>query len=418
MLGFSRDAGGHARLSGTRLSDLIAAAGVATPVYVYDLDAIAEEARALSTGFGGVPHLVAYAVKANSAGSVLRAIAATGAGADVVSGAELELTLACGIVPERVVISGVAKSDAEIDLAIARGIFAIQAESVEEIERVAARARAAKRRARLSLRVNPGVEIDSHAHIATGHDAAKFGIARGDLARAWQCVDAARDALDAVGISAHVGSLLVTVDPYLRSARAVCDAARARRAAGHALEFVDFGGGFGIDYGSSAAPPPAEFARAAVALLRSENLTDLTLVVEPGRALVGAHGVLVASVLQGKRSAERRWAMIDAGMNDLIRPALYAARHRIEPLDRPPSGPASRVVGPVCESSDDFGEHELGDPLPAQVVIRDAGAYGFVMSSVYNGRTLPAEVFVAGGAVQAVSKSRSSAEWIESRLKA
>jgi len=416
MLGFARDADGHARLSGTRLSDLIGAAGVATPAYVYDLDAIAEEARALSGGFGGAPHVVAYAVKANSAGSILRAIAATGAGADVVSGAELELVLACGFAPERVVISGVAKTDAEIDLAIARGILAIQAESVEEIERVAARARAAKRRARLSLRVNPGVEIDSHAHIATGHDAAKFGIARSGLDRAWQRVDAAGDALDVVGISAHVGSMLATVDPYLRSARAVCEAARARRVAGHPLQFIDFGGGFGIDYGSSAAPAPAEFARAAVALLSSEELSDLMLVVEPGRALVGAHGVLVASVVQGKRSGERRWAMIDAGMNDLIRPALYAARHRIEPLDRPPSGPASRVVGPVCESSDDFGEHELGDPLPQQVVIRDAGAYGYVMSSVYNGRALPAEVFVAGGAVQSVSQSRGSAEWIESRL--
>jgi diaminopimelate decarboxylase len=416
MLGFSRDARGHALLSGTRLSELIAAAGGPTPAYLYDLDAIADTTRALIAGFGDVPHLVAYAVKANSAGSILRAIAGAGAGADVVSGAELELVLACGVAPERIVISGVAKTDAEIDLAIARGIQAIQAESVEEIERIAARARAAKRRARVSLRVNPGVEIDSHAHIATGHDAAKFGITRPDLAAAWQRVDGARAELEAVGVSAHVGSLLASVDPYLSSARAVCEAARARRAAGHGLSFVNFGGGFGIDYGSKAVPPPADYTRAAVALLKSEGLADLRVVVEPGRALVGPYGVLVARVVQGKQSGTRRWAMIDAGMNDLIRPALYAARHRIEPVDGLPAGPASRVVGPVCESSDDFGEHELGEPLPELVVIRDAGAYGFVMASEYNGRALPAEVFVARGAVQSVSRGRGPAAWIESRL--
>lgn len=418
MHGFRRDGQGLAELGGVPLARLLAEAGAGTPAYVYDLDAIAAEARALVAAFGSAPHIVAYAVKACSAGSVVRALATAGTGADVVSGAELEVALGCGISPGRVVMSGVGKTDRELDRAIAAGIRAIQLESVEEIARVAARARAGGTRARVSLRINPGVEIDSHAHVATGHDEAKFGIAVADVAVAWQHIDAAGDALDAVGVSTHVGSMLAEPGPYLESARIVCDAARARRAAGHPLAFIDFGGGFGIDYGGHPVQPPAAFARAAVDLAKREGLDDLLLVVEPGRALVGAHGVLVASVVQGKQSGARRWAMIDAGMNDLVRPALYGALHRVEPLDRAPGGASWRVVGPVCESADDFGEHALGDALPAAVVIRDAGAYGFSMASEYNGRALPAEIFVSGGKVVKTSPSPGTAAWVRRRLDA
>ncbi len=418
MHGFGRDARGSALLGDAPLARLLAEAGTGTPAYFYDLDAIAAEARALVAAFGDAPHVVAYAIKACSAGSVVRTLAAAGTGADVVSGAELEVALGCGIAPERIVMSGVAKTDAEIDRAIAAGIRAIQLESVEEIVRVAARARASGGRARVSLRINPGVEIDSHAHVATGHDEAKFGIAVGDLAAAWQRIDAAGDALDAVGVSTHVGSMLAETAPYLESAAVVCDAARARRDAGHALAFIDFGGGFGIDYGGRPVRPPADFARAAVELAKRERLDDLVLVVEPGRALVGAYGVLVASVVQDKQSGSRRWTMIDAGMNDLVRPALYGALHRVEPLEREPGGARSRVVGPVCESADDFGEHALGDARPAAVVIRDAGAYGFSMASEYNGRALPAEVFVSGGKVVKTSPSPGAAAWVKRRLDA
>lgn len=418
MYGFRRDAGGAACFGAASLAGLLAESGVGTPAYVYDLDAMAAEARDLIQGFGDAAHVVAYAVKACSAGSVVRTLCAAGAGADVVSGAELEVALGSGIRPDRIVMSGVAKTNAEIDRAIAAGIRAIQIESVEEIGRVAARARAAGTRARVSLRINPGVEIDSHAHVATGHDEAKFGIAETDLAGAWQRLDAEPDALAGVGVSTHVGSMLTETAPYLASARVVCAVARARRAAGRPLEFVDFGGGFGIDYGGHPVRPPADFARAAVALLREEKLGDLALVVEPGRALVGAHGVLVASVVQGKHSGQRRWAMIDAGMNDLVRPALYGALHRVEPLEREPGGARWRVVGPVCESADDFGAHALGDALPAAVVIRDAGAYGFSMASEYNGRALPAEVFVSGGKVERTSRSPGVAAWVKRRLEA
>jgi diaminopimelate decarboxylase len=326
--------------------------------------------------------------------------------------------MACGIPAQKIVMSGVAKRDTELDFAISSRLLAIQAESVEEVFRIASRARALGRQARVAFRLNPGVEIESHAHISTGHDKAKFGITRADVGRAFEAVDANADTLVAVGLSTHIGSMLGEVAPYLKSAEHVCDVARARRASKAGLEYVNFGGGFGIDYGTGQSAQPADFARAAVELLQARGLGDLMLVAEPGRSMVGAHGVLVATVVQSKVSAEHQWLMIDAGMNDLLRPALYGAKHRIEPLDREPSLPEWRVVGPVCESSDDFGEHPLGPRAPETVVIRDAGAYSFTMASEYNGRALAAEVFVKQGTVSSVSPSPGAAAWVKRRLQA
>ncbi len=415
--GLTRDSSGKAGFGGRAIERLLEEARVSTPAYVYDLDGIRRETQALDEAFGDAPHIVAYAVKANSASTIVRAIGESGGGADVVSAGELDLALASGIVPNKIVMSGVAKGDDEIDRAIATGIRAIQLESVEEAERVAARAASARQTTGVSIRLNPSVEIDSHAHIATGHDEAKFGVAKSDVARAWAVVDAAAE-LRAVGVSTHVGSMLREPGPYVESARAVCDEAHARAAAEKPLEFVDFGGGFGVDYGGAPVEPPAVFARAALGLLRDQKLEHLTLVVEPGRSLVGAHGVLVARVIQAKKSAERRWLLLDAGMNDFIRPALYESRHRIEPLERAPGGKVWRVVGPVCESADDFGEHELGDDPPSAILIRDTGAYGFTMASEYNGRAVPAEVFVAGGRVVKVNPSPGRKAWVEARLRA
>ncbi|HEX6274935.1 MAG TPA: diaminopimelate decarboxylase [Polyangiaceae bacterium] len=417
MFGFRRNAQGEALLSGTRISDLLARASVGTPAYLYDLDGLGEAAGALEASFGDAPHVIAYAVKANTAGSVIRTLAARGVGADVVSGAELEVALGAGVPAERIVMSGVAKQDWELDLALGRKLHAVQVESIEELERLAARARALGVVARVALRINPSVELDGHAHVATGHDAAKFGVATADVGAAWERV-ARTPELRAVGVSSHVGSMLHDTEPYLRSARAVCDAARAGVAKGLTLEYVSFGGGFGIDYGGKPAAEPSAFVRSALGLLAEQGLGSFELVIEPGRSLVGPFGVLAATVVQAKQSGGRRWVMIDAGMNDLIRPALYGAKHRIEPLERAPSDTSWRVVGPVCESSDDFGEHPLGPEPPAHVAVRDAGAYGFVMASEYNGRPLPAEVFVSGGEVTRVSASPGRAAWVRRRLDA
>lgn len=387
------------------------------PIYAYDLDGIEATGRALLAAVGDNA-IVAYAVKANSAGSVLRRLAAAGTGADVVSGGELELARRAGMPPHKIVMSGVAKTDAEIDLAIAAGIRALQVESVEELARIEARARAAGQTARVSARINPSVAIDSHAHIATGHDAAKFGIRR----EAWPDVRAITErspSLELVGVSVHVGSMLRRVEPYLASASAVCELAQSWIAGGAALEFVDFGGGYGIDYGSGDVPPaPEVFAAAARELLHARGLGGLQLIVEPGRCLVGPYGVLVARVIQTKVTSSDRWVMLNAGMNDMIRPALYGAHHRIEPLDRSPAPGSWRVVGPVCESSDDFGRHELGAQPPSAVAIRDVGAYGFTQASEYNGRALPSEVFISRGRVVSHNPSPGPLDWVERRLRA
>lgn len=418
MFGFRRNAQGAAALGPATVRELVSHAGVATPAYLYDLDAIRETALALESELVARPHLVAYALKANSAGSIVRTLAQAGLGADVVSGGELSLALAAGIPAGRILMSGVAKTDREIDRAIGEKIFGIQAESVEEVDRIAARARALGQRARVSIRVNPAVQIDSHAHIATGHDKAKFGVSLLDVPAAFARIDAEPALLAGVGVSVHVGSMMTSAEPYRRAARGVAELAVARRARSQALEYVDFGGGIGIDYGNSPSESPATFARAAREVLHEFGLDDLKLVMEPGRCLVAPHGVLVAKVIGTKAGAGGRFLLIDAGMNDLLRPALYGAHHRVEPLDWAPGAGDWRVVGPVCESADDFGVHAIGERVPEWVVIRDAGAYAFAMASEYNARPLPTEVFVSAGKVTAVSKSPGEEAWVTRRLSA
>jgi len=419
---FGRNPQGMAMVGGVTVDQILAAAGCGTPAYLYDLDAIRQAGRALLGSFGGAHHLVAYAAKANSAGPILRALFAEGCGADVVSGAELSLVLETGLSPENIVFSGVAKRDDEIDRAILTGpsgIYALQAESVEEIARIAARARTLGKKARLSMRINPSIEIDTHAHVATGHDEAKFGILRADLGDAYGVIDASPE-LRLTGLSSHIGSTQTSTGPYLSAARILFDVVKAREASHGPLAFVDTGGGFGIDYGQGCPVEPGDFVRGVLAIQKEAGLSHLRLVVEPGRSLVGPFGVLVATVIQSKISASsgRRWLMIDAGMNDLIRPALYQARHRIEAVRESPGPRASfRVVGPICESADDFGAFDLAtDPLPSTVVIRDSGAYGFTMASLYNGRSLPAEIFVSNGKVASVSQPSSTSTWIAGRL--
>jgi diaminopimelate decarboxylase len=421
-----RDSSGVLRLGGVSLAELVREAG--TPTYAYDLDAIAAEARALADAFDAGPHLVAYALKANSAGAVVRTLVDAGCGADVVSGAELLVALGCGAAPERIIYSGVAKTDHELDAAIAcgaRGIGAVQVESMEEIVRLEARARVAGRKVRVSVRVNPSVDLRgaTHAHLATGHDNAKFGVARHDAPHAVRRVEESSH-LELVGMATHVGSHLTDTAPYVESVRVLFGVVRELRDAGHAksLAFVDTGGGFGVDYGAAttSVPRPADFVRAARAEQRHHRLDDLALYIEPGRSLVAAHGVLLARVIQPKVTSSKRWLMIDAGMNDLLRPALYQARHRIVPIEAEvdPALAEWRVVGPVCESSDDFGEHFLPREPPAGVAILDAGAYGYTMASGYNGRQLPAEAFVRGGRLVAVTQRPRVEAWVEERLRA
>jgi diaminopimelate decarboxylase len=419
----TRDAAGQLMLGGLRLGAICDSGDWPTPFYIYDVDGIVAEARAMHAAFDGAPHLIAYAVKANTAGTIVRALAEADCGADVVSGAELEVALACGILPSKIVYSGVAKKDAEIDLAITaknEGICAIQIESVEEILRVDARARALGKRSRVTLRFNPELdEIDTHAHISTGHDEAKFGVAAVDIPRAIDAFRAAKN-IDLVGLTTHVGSQFTTTDEYLKGARALFALAH-NMCNMHALtpRFLDVGGGYGIDYvGAGGVTPPADFIRAARKAQSELGFGDIPLFIEPGRSLVAAHAVIVSSVIQSKVTSSRRWLMIDAGMNDLIRPALYQARHRIVELSTSMSKATTpwRVVGPVCESSDDFGSHDLPEIPADRVAILDAGAYGFTMASQYNGRAIAAEVFLRAGKVAHVHAASTTEAWVKSRL--
>ena len=407
----------------------LAVSGIETPAYVYDLDAIEREADDLRAALRE-RDAVFYAVKANSAGSIIRAIASRGCGADVVTGAELALVLRCGIDAEGIVYSGVAKSNDELDLAISsgtRGIRAIQVESIEEIARVDARARAADRNVRIAIRVNPGLDLDelaahTHAHIVTGHDEAKFGIAREDLSAALDVVKSSAN-VTLVGVSSHVGSQFFTTAPYISAARVVFELATELRARGHALDFADTGGGMGVDYSGAECTRPAAFVRETLSLMKEMRCDDLALHIEPGRALVARHGVLVARVIQRKVSRARpteKWLMIDAGMNDLIRPALYQAKHRVIAIDAPANAKTSawRVVGPICESADDFGSHDLPDEGFTTVALLDAGAYGYTMASRYNGRAVASEIFTRAGRIVSTSPRAPMIAWADERSRA
>ncbi len=416
--GPSRGEDGVLRLGGVALDAIAAEPGVTTPAFVYDVDAIESNARSIVSALNN-RGLCCYAIKANGAAPVVRAILRAGCGVDVVSGGELRLALACGAKPSTIVYSGVAKRDDEIDLALASRIRAIHCESVEELERIRARVLATSARsARVGLRINPSVEADTHAHIATGHDEAKFGIAREDLGRGLDVVRESDGALELVAISSHVGSMLMTTEPYVAAAEVLCGIVEEVLGQGFSLQYIDTGGGFGVPYSDEQqATPGAQFVHAAREAIDRAGLAELPMVIEPGRALVAPYGVLLSRVIQAKRSGSRRWLLIDAGMNDLIRPALYQAHHRIIAVKQG-DGELSRfrVAGPVCESSDDFGEHPLPDPPPALVAIREAGAYGRSMASSYNARPLACEVFVSGGRVAEVRPAQSIDAWVNGQV--
>jgi diaminopimelate decarboxylase len=416
--GPTRREDGVLELGGVALDTILGEPGVTTPAFVYDLDAIENNASSIASALQG-RGLCCYAIKANGAAPIVRAIIRAGCGIDVVSGGELRLALACGATPSTIVYSGVAKRDDELDLALRSDIKAIHCESIEELERIHARADALKiRRARVGLRMNPSIEADTHSHIATGHDEAKFGIPREELKRALDVIRTSDGALELVAISSHVGSMLMTTEPYVAAVSVLCGIVEEVLGHGFSLQYIDAGGGFGVPYrDDQRATPGPEFVQAARAAIDRAGLGAFPMVIEPGRALVAPYGVLLSRVIQPKRSGHRRWLLIDAGMNDLIRPALYQAHHRIVPVQQTASEIVRwRIAGPVCESSDDFGEHPLPDPPPTLVAIREAGAYGRSMSSSYNARPLACEVFIAGGRVAEVRAAKNIDAWVQDQV--
>jgi diaminopimelate decarboxylase len=404
-----RYASGRLHAEGVDLSRIAAEAG--TPAYVYSAAALRRAYGAYRDAFAGHDATICYAMKANGNLAVLRVLATQGSGADVVSEGELRRALAAGIPASRIIFSGVGKTEAEIAYALDAGIAQLNVESEPEllaIERIAA---AKGRPAPIAIRVNPDVDAGTHAKITTGTSENKFGVDFG-TARALYRHAAASRALKPQGLAVHIGSQLLDLAPYRAAFTRLAALAREIKAEGLPLTRLDLGGGLGIAYGDETPPPIADYARMA-----REVVGDLKvgLVLEPGRSVVGAAGVLIARVVHVKHGNSRRFVVVDAAMNDLLRPALYDARHAIQPLiESQKAAEPADVVGPVCETSDTFERGAMLPPLAAGdlVAFGAAGAYGAVMASTYNGRPLVPEVLVDGGRFAVVRRRPSHEEML------
>ncbi|MDH3713421.1 MAG: diaminopimelate decarboxylase [Gammaproteobacteria bacterium] len=371
-----------------------------TPLFVYSRATLERHWRAFDDAFTGVPHLVCYAVKANSNLALLDVLARLGSGFDIVSGGELQRVLRAGGQAAKTVFSGVGKSRDELAAALAAGIRAVNVESAAELDRVVEVARGLGVRAPVSLRVNPDVDPETHPYISTGLRENKFGVPAAEVMELYLRAHATEE-LQVVGMDCHIGSQLTSVAPYVDALAKLVELATALRGEGIHLQHMDIGGGIGIRYRDEQPPSPAHWAAVVRDCLAGQ---PFEVQLEPGRAIAGNAGVLLTRVEYLKHNGEKRFAVVDAGMNDLLRPSLYGAWQEIVAVV-PRDGPVALydVVGPVCESSDFLGkDRELALQPDDLLAVRGAGAYGFVMSSNYNSRPRAAEVMVDGEHAQLV----------------
>lgn len=368
---------------------------VRTPCYVYSCATLKHHFAVFDGAFQGMNHLTCYSVKANPNIAILGLFAALGGGADIVSGGELFRARRAGIPADRIVYSGVGKTQAEIDYALRENILMFNIESTQELEAINQRAAFMGSKARIALRVNPDVDPKTHPYISTGLKKNKFGI---DIEQALQAYERARDLphIEVIGVDCHIGSQLTEIPPFIEALERLKLLVNRLEQTGIHIQYVDLGGGLGIPYRDEAPPPPREYAQAII-----ESLKDLPfkLILEPGRVIVGNAGVLLTEVLYTKKTASKEFIIVDAGMNDLVRPSFYGSFHDIQPVVR--NQRESRVVdvvGPICESSD-FIARDRSLPMMQQgelLAVMSAGAYGFSMASNYNSRTRAAEVLVNG----------------------
>jgi diaminopimelate decarboxylase len=387
--------GGVLHAEAVNLSELAKAVG--TPFYCYSTATLERHYRVFTEAFAGEKVLVCYAMKANSNQSVLRTLAKLGAGADVVSGGELKRALAAGIPPTKILFSGVGKTEAELRAALASDILCINVESEPELDLLSRLAAETGRTARVSIRVNPDVDAGTHAKISTGKSENKFGIPLGS-ARAVYARAAKLPGIEVTGTDVHIGSQITDLSRLETAFRILADLVQTLRGDGHNISHVDFGGGLGIPYYRDREAPPAPDAYAAMVKRVSHNL-GCTLMFEPGRMIVGNAGILVARVIYVKHGDAKNFVIIDAAMNDLIRPTLYEAHHDILPVAQPAPGTREMladVVGPVCETGDYLAlDRKLPEPKAGDLLaIMTAGAYGAVQSGTYNTRPLVPEVLV------------------------
>ncbi len=388
------------------------AAAVGTPFYCYSTATLTRHYQVFAAAFAGLDTLVCYAMKANSNQAVIGTLAKLGAGADVVSGGELKRARAAGIPADKIVFSGIGKTAAELSLALDEGILCINVESEPELELLSAIAVAKGVKAPVSIRVNPDVDAKTHHKIATGKAENKFGIpisrARDVYAHA-----AKLKGIKVAGVDMHIGSQITDLEPFQNAFTMLAEFVRRLRADGHAIAHVDLGGGLGIPYHESNEPPPLPDAYAEVAKTTMRDI-GCRLIFEPGRLLVGNAGILVTQVLYVKHGEAKNFVIVDAAMNDLIRPTLYDAHHDVKPVKEPPAAAGrirADVVGPVCESGDYLArDREMPEPKSGDLLaVMTAGAYGAVQAGTYNTRALVPEVLV-NGAEWALVRPRVEAE--------
>ena len=413
---------GELRVEDVSIQDIAEKHG--TPVYVYSGRTILEHYRKLRDAFSGsgelsTPPLICYSVKANSNLSILKLMKDEGSGFDVVSGGELYRALKVGADPKKIVFAGVGKNDEEITYALEKGILLFNVESEEELANIDRIAGKVGRKAPIALRVNPDVDPQTHTYISTGKKETKFGV---DLTRAKRILQSAQQLKNITlsGLHVHIGSQITKVDPYVETMQRIAAFLPECEKIGAKIEWLDIGGGFGIWYKDKLARPAKEIAGAMLPLLQKMNCKVL---LEPGRFIVGNAGVLVTRVLYVKESGDKKFVICDAGMNDLIRPTLYSAYHRIWPVKTDPghsgevpdeeswSGPSAvtDIVGPICESGDFFAKDRKLPLLKRGdlVCVFSAGAYGYAMASNYNSHPRPCEVLVAGKSAEVVTARES-----------
>ena len=405
MTGFYRD-GAALVCDGVPLDAIAAAEG--TPLYVYSAATIASRYRAIDEAFAGHPHSIHYALKANSTLAIARLLRGLGSNADANSGGEIEVARRAGFGPSQIVFTGVGKTRAELGHAIDLGVRSINVESEGEIERIEALSRERKVRTKIAVRVNPDVDARTHPHISTGLKTNKFGIPL-DQVRALCARTRGRPNVEIVGLHAHVGSQITNMEPLAHAAAALVTLARELAVDGTTIEHLDIGGGLGVSYDGSPVPEAADYAGAVLPVLRESGIA---IVLEPGRQIIAPAGVLLTRVVDVKPQPGdgRLFVVMDAGMTELIRPMLYNAFHRIEPVlhtDAPMTD--ADIVGPLCESSDTLGRNRTV-PRPSVgdlYAVLDTGAYGSVMASNYNRRMLPAEVLVENGRARVIRRRQT-----------
>jgi diaminopimelate decarboxylase len=369
---------------------------VGTPFYLYSSNTLTNHFQAFNRAFNGVPHIICYALKSNSNSAVLRVLGREGAGADIVSGGELFRALRAGIDPKKIVYAGVGKRRDEIEYALKIGILMFNVESGEELRALDRAAGEMHQKASIALRVNPNIDPKTHEYISTGLKENKFGIPIEQALEYYQMAQSLPN-VEIVGVHQHIGSQITEVQPFVDALKKVIGFVKELRAVGIGIQYINIGGGLGITYKDETPPLPRELAQAVQPLVQE---CGCTIVLEPGRAIVGNAGILVTSAMYHKDSGEKKFLIVDAGMNDLIRPSLYEAYHDIRPVVEVASAEKAvfDVVGPICESGDFLAKsREL--PLVKQgdlLAVMSAGAYGFSMSSNYNSRLRAAEVLVKG----------------------